>query len=855
MKTLPSDTHKLIRLLTLLCTLIAGVLRAQINELPPEVRILTYTNDVYSHRDGSQDWIYSEGNRHGGGYVRSRNLTRYSRAGGGEITNFWAWHTYEGGYGGGDWNYYTESRNTTLWTGPCPAIAYAWSYWTNSSWWEGMETPSAGSDQSSSTDTNHIWEPSESRKAYLLDNQPNWTLIFNSGPPHQGYFEKWTNYTKVETALELFAGGATNSTEDVTIMVNASVYDNLRGRYLTGSEFTVAGRIPNANNNVFLLMQDNQRTNLVFSFSPTNTLPTNVPPGSYDYSFGAWPVRDVIRIGVDKDRSGGIDMDGTNDLTTAASPHVFWINDDNDTYDSSISDYVDANGASTYSSNLIVNHRDLEDFERLAIRFPSYAYYDATATWSLRLTAPTSLKLFATTSDSRAHVNSSATAAQLTDPTEQPGTCLGEANPTLTLPNWITTQALQNLTTIYCLFEAGTAGTGALQVELLRNGDVVGRAKVFLKLRPITEMYDHYTAGDTTAQGATVASTAQQIGTCQLTGLDDDYILFVHGWRMQEWERRRFAETAFKRLWWQGYKGRFGLFSWPTEWVSSWQVWPTPIPPYMILDMGNFNRSEFQAWRSGTALGKLLAYNLNAGQHAGKVRVFAHSMGNVVVGEALRQLAVGGWTNVVHTYVSCQGALASHAYDPQATVRSLTWKNPSVPGGELIPADDGTRNIYREYPTNSGAPYFSVAALPSVANFVNFHNVTDFALGNWEFNQSVKPDGGYQWSVGNDFFIGSKTIWYYANGNPYYQDLVTTNLYPIPDHFEIFSRAAEARCYAIGAQPSLAGPFSAEVNLSAEPFNFGNPSSHHSAQFNSSIQARWSFWYTLLTDMGFSVVP
>jgi len=861
---------KLGSLLALAFLALTTAARAQNYELPPEVRILTYTNSSYSDAPGYQDWAYPEGNRHGGGYTRSHNITAYSRDNGGQITNFYGWNSYESGYGGGTWNVYNESRDSTLWFGPCPATAQVYSYYTNSWWWEGMEMPSTDWNASLDYTTNYVWEPYESRQALNISFQPTWTLEFDWGLPHLGCYYKRTNYTQVDTTLELLSGGYTNATDDVTMQLNVWAFDNLRGRWLTWDEITVTvgtppgvddswlraftggaaalNLTPDTNNNVYFLSQDNQRLQVRFSFHPTNALPTNAVTGSYDYSFWAWPARHYVLVGVDKNRDGSIDLDGTNDLTSAAAPHAFWINDDRDEYDSSISDYVDANGASTYSSNLIVNHRDLEDFERLAIRFPSFAYYDPTALWSLRVTAPAPLKFFAGTSDSRAHVSSPDTAAQLTDPTQRPGTCMGEANSTLTLPGWAVNEALQNFATIYCLFEAGSAGTGALQVELLRNGDVVGRAKVYLKLRPLTEMYDHFTAGDTTATGVIPASTAQQIGTCQLTGLDDDYILFVHGWRMQEWERRRFAETAFKRLWWQGYKGRFGLFSWPTEWVSSWQVWPTPIPPYMLLDMGNFNRSEQQAWKSGTALGKLLAYNLNAGQHAGKVRVFAHSMGNVVVGEALRQLAVGGWTNVVQTYVSCQGALASHAYDPQATVRMLTRKNPSVPGGELFYVDDGTRNLYSEYPVAPGSPYFTVAGMGGVANFVNYRNHRDFALGNWEYNQSVKPDSGYQWSAGNDFFIGSKVLAYYANGNPYYQDVVTTNLLPIPDHFEIFAHAAEARCYATGAQPWLAGPFSGEVDLNAPPYSFDDPSSHHSAQFNSSIQVRWSFWQKLLDD-------
>ena len=34
---------------------------------------------------------------------------------------------------------------------------------------------------------------------------------------------------------------------------------------------------------------------------------------------------------------------------------------------------------------------------------------------------------------------------------------------------------------------------------------------------------------------------------------------------MESWEKDRFAESAFKRLYWQGYQGRFGVFRWPTD--------------------------------------------------------------------------------------------------------------------------------------------------------------------------------------------------------------------------------------------------------------------------------------------------
>jgi hypothetical protein len=51
----------------------------------------------------------------------------------------------------------------------------------------------------------------------------------------------------------------------------------------------------------------------------------------------------------------------------------------------------------------------------------------------------------------------------------------------------------------------------------------------------------------------------------------NQYILFVHGWNMSPTEKTFFANTAYKRLWWQGYQGRFGAFHWPTMYnFPSW---------------------------------------------------------------------------------------------------------------------------------------------------------------------------------------------------------------------------------------------------------------------------------------------
>ena len=76
---------------------------------------------------------------------------------------------------------------------------------------------------------------------------------------------------------------------------------------------------------------------------------------------------------------------------------------------------------------------------------------------------------------------------------------------------------------------------------------------------------------------------------------ENNYILFVHGWNLADWEKDAFAETAFKRLYWQGYKGHFGAFQWPTGYgFGSWKT--------VINDPDNFDNSEFNAWNSATWL-------------------------------------------------------------------------------------------------------------------------------------------------------------------------------------------------------------------------------------------------------------
>ncbi len=850
MKTTETIRALLKHLLLLALLLNGEAARAQVGEAAPEVRVLTYANVAYAYAPGYQDWAYPDGNRHGGGYTLSYNATSYSRYGGGQITNYWAWNSYESGYGGGAFNVYDETRNSTLWYGACPATATIWNYRTNANWSEGMDGPATSWDQSFSTDTNWLWEPGESRKALNITFQPDWTLEFDWGLPHLGCYYKRTNYTAVDTTLELFAGGATNSTEDVTMLVNASVYDNLRGRYLTWNEFTVAGRTPSTNNNIFFLMLDNQRTNLTFTFSPTNALPTNALPGSYDYSFWAWPARHHHFAAVDRNGDGSIDFTGTNDLTSAGFRYLFWVNNDYELFHQSSPITGDlyyefddvqttANGATDFLFDYIHNERDLEDFTRLHIQVPIPF---ADTNWGVRIKGG-DLKLFGGTDGTLSYLTDVTTGAALV------GTNGAEfLGRTGAGPVWIPGDRFDGEQQFHLLFEAGQAGDATLEVELVWQGQVVGNSRVWLKLLDVKSMYDQWVVGDledatpsTDYLPAFAASHAGSIDPAvlaQLTGATN-YVLFVHGWNMLMWEKQAFAETAFKRLWWQGYRGRYGAFRWPTYHMGLATVFSTLV---------NYDCSEYNSWKSAIALENLLVYLNDTNLCAGNVRVMAHSMGNVVAGEALRRLRdyrlPGTDQPYVRNYLALQGAIPAHAYDGSV--------NHNI---DFLPyvVDNLTPNRYAMYWRDTNGPYFSGPS--GAGTYKNYTNPDDYALEKWVFDQQTKPDEslGYWYSPAAATLPQNSGI---RRGIlPWMRELFwpdNPNSALMADTHEAFAFGIEPRSSALGASLQVQGLFAGnELNLQAPPFRFAKTHDYHSKQFRSTIALQWGFWNTVLTDFGF----
>jgi hypothetical protein len=342
---------------------------------------------------------------------------------------------------------------------------------------------------------------------------------------------------------------------------------------------------------------------------------------------------------------------------------------------------------------------------------------------------------------------------------------------------------------------------------------------------------------------------------------------------MEKWEKERFAETAYKRLWWQGYKGRVGLFSWPCtnkfdETKHPWKLFE------VVGDGTHFDRGEWTAWRTGAQARQLMETLHSA--YAGEHYVFSHSMGGIVVSEALRLQSQTNGSPIAKVYVASQAALSAHLYDGSlstvvGSASAVQWEynHPAVPTGTQNYGPN-TPNVYPNwfaFLLGGGGGGSS-----SVGRLVNFYNANDWALSApvWQFNQITKPDwpdtGLQPWRYSyagdpqtfNDLFVKTE-----GDAGSNLTALHLGNRADPLDRYEIMAFAAESRVKAFGASANISQGVNGGVDLrglnangeSIWPDDPGQHKAHtwHSGQFRSSIQRRQVYWKTLLSAQGFNI--
>jgi hypothetical protein len=334
------------------------------------------------------------------------------------------------------------------------------------------------------------------------------------------------------------------------------------------------------------------------------------------------------------------------------------------------------------------------------------------------------------------------------------------------------------------MFEGLGTGAGKLKLEALRDAHVIATSSIDLNLRPLEQLYDHYSVSyganvnqdgtfksdfigpdggtnfDPLVQSVPVPTSANLVSPneerARIQDQSDSYLLFVHGWNMSEAERIAYAEETYKRMFWSGYKGQVGLFDWPTEVVAQ-----------PVGDPGNFDRSEFVAWNSAAglsdALHQIRANNLPSD---GKLSVMAHSMGNIALAEALHMNETwrdGAGNKIVTTAVMSQAALSAHYFTGRTDLLPsiYTSTGQTLFTGHVTQTTSPSVTDYHGFLLNDQNLDAIGGVTPRFRNIgnaadkiLNYYNPDDYALANWKLVQATKPTSLTSWG----YIIGSVKI-------------------------------------------------------------------------------------------------
>ncbi len=393
------------------------------------------------------------------------------------------------------------------------------------------------------------------------------------------------------------------------------------------------------------------------------------------------------------------------------------------------------------------------------------------------------------------------------------------------------------------LFEGLAAGRGDLVVTAAYRGVPVIEKRVRLDIREITDFYDHFLLAASGDDLHPVETGLHAIREAGYQPARDEYVVFIHGWNMEDWKKQRYAETMFKRLWWHGYQGGVGLFDWPCR----------TLPPISEAHV-NYDYSEHRAWHAAAVLAGLLtdADRPIGGRHAGQVRILAHSQGNVVAGEAINLAPAG----TVHSYVASQAALSASFYHPQVA--------DFMP--QLAVFDYQTPEVFGAYPGEEPvAPYLAqVPQKVQNGQLFSYFNEKDYALTTagailpaWEFNNRTRPDDsiGYDYVGGIDVYPAQpspgegfvKHDYESAPAMAEMTSLGTRDLRFPADRYEIFAFGAQSRAKALGAvqAPAVFSPQSKDLSAL---FGFDEKDYSHSRQFKSNIGKEIGYWSAFVDD-------
>jgi hypothetical protein len=536
------------------------------------------------------------------------------------------------------------------------------------------------------------------------------------------------------------------------------------------------------------------------------------------------------------------------DTTSQAKPYRFWVNNNEDQPSSSFffgtspKTVPPSASSEDYLSSSIVSTLDMEDWTRLWIYTKGLNTAIQAGTikvglkWSSTTNTPGIKIVKATDSDGGTEYLTDTTGAAATAQATTGGSThrpvLLDANDSHTnivptggtadfvFPTSVWASLSDTAPTTHFLFEGTSRGQGQLQIVFLKSDGttLLGTGgNLWLDLRDIKEMYQRaiaagagpspapptepYTANSGTFNDGSIGTTVDTNNPFVAPADETSQcVVFVHGWLTDYNGFVDYSETFYKRLWWQGYKGRFVGYTWPA-----------------LQDVYTYNPSEWNAWLYGKAFKNYV--NSIKGNFT-NFTVAAHSQGNVVVGSAIQE----GLT--IPNYILLQAAEPTGLYTTNTAYNSYQ---------KFLTAEQSTATP--DLAANLGYRGFILPELGNVGHYYCFYNPQDYALAtgtvlwgtistSWEADQvSYKPDGN----------PGGSGVGYYnmspgtPNYNPVYHGNPQANR-AVTEAHESMSFVARARSKAAGADSNSPAVFGNGTDLNAT-YGFTGALSDHSGQF------------------------
>ncbi|MES2477089.1 MAG: hypothetical protein V4640_14990 [Verrucomicrobiota bacterium] len=169
-----------------------------------------------------------------------------------------------------------------------------------------------------------------------------------------------------------------------------------------------------------------------------------------------------------------------------------------------------------------------------------------------------------------------------------------------------------------------------------------------------------------------------------------------------------------------------------------------------------YNPSEYRAWLCGPAL----AHFVNQLPNVGRRQLFAHSMGNVITGAALRA------GMIIDRYALCNAAMSAMAYDDNYFLRYKQGTTEELDDIYMVPAVESIMGTPDTDPDSQIADLYGLQGKFTKPNFggtpnpygeeapptmINFGLPNDSALAKWTSNnKNFKPETGkgYTYTIG-----------------------------------------------------------------------------------------------------------